>query len=271
MDENVAVLRSFNDDLKTLVSQTHRCLSPTRYSTPNPFRNEILKIQNIRKASSLVHEVLRKACAEHTYHLAYFRINVEHVTLDKESSQRFKFDMAFTHSKDPIWFLLESIINDQGSCSGNQSAIVEEISPHLPPQITSPCFEINARTGVRSNFCDHLWHEFRSPDIGTCVVLENTVDRKHIVYPSDFTLSPKIRKSCSLEKLVTSSNIQGFTKGLSVYERINLAKTLATAALQYYDTPWWEKSLRSKDILFFGIKDDTEAQKIWTFPRHISM
>ena len=41
---------------------------------------------------------------------------------------------------------------------------------------------------------------------------------------------------------------------LSIYERIHLARSFATAILQYYVTPWLRNPLRCEDVYFFDIQ-----------------
>ena len=49
--------------------------------------------------------------------------------------------------------------------------------------------------------------------------------------------------------------------GLPQYERLRLAKSLATAVLQYHATPWLKTSWRSDDIFFFGIDEDVALER----------
>ena len=231
--------------------------------------------------------------------MAHFRIEVEHIILDRDSSPQVRFDMAFTHrvltgtpaSGDPIWFLVDSIINEHiGTCSSNQTACMGNLERSLKRQLQptvapvakkvkksvrfassmpapTPLLPLLATTrGIENcigvDFCDHLRRQFRRPlQANACVVLENTAQCKQLVYPSHFTASSELRKAASLGQLITSATSPGPVDGILLHERVALAKMLAIAVLQYHATPWLQLSWRSEDVLFFGIEGDTQMQK----------
>ena len=100
LDRNIAALRSHNDDLRTLFSQTQQ-LTPTAIrNLSKPSRdtvNDIRKYQTIGEVSRRVYEALDKACNKHTEHLAHFRVQVEQVIRSEDSASQVKFNMDFTH------------------------------------------------------------------------------------------------------------------------------------------------------------------------------
>jgi hypothetical protein len=155
LDENIAKLRSDNDDLRNLSLQTRRPFPVAKRmgsKLSQTARYDIRKYQTIRKASCQVYEALRKACTKHTDHMAHFRMEAEHVVPVEESPPQVKFNMAFTHRLltgnlgpgdpgpgDPVWFLVDSIINEHvGSCSSDQMTCRNELEISLKRQL-EPC------------------------------------------------------------------------------------------------------------------------------------
>jgi hypothetical protein len=55
----------------------------------------------------------------------------------------------------------------------------------------------------------------------------------------------------SSKEFIASTSNNNTTMGLSLYEKVRLARKLATAVLQYNSTPWLKESWRSRDIYFF--------------------
>ena len=260
-------------------------------------RNDIRKYQTISKASCQVYEAFKKACTKHTEHMAYFRTEVEQIILDKDSSPQVKFDMAFTHrvlpdtsSGDPIWFLVDSIINEHmHACTSMQTTCIDELEKTLKRQLTPPPTQAAKRVKKRvtfasavpvslptlnlppltsalacigTDFCDYIRRHFRQPLISdACLVLENTAQCKQLVYPSHYTACSELRKGTSLGQLITSTKKPGSVDGILLHERVALAKMLAIAVLQYHSTPWLRQSWRSDDIFFFSVEANTQLTK----------
>ena len=227
-------------------------------------------------------------------------MEVEHVICDKESSLQVQFDMAFTHRTltdtydmgYPIWFLVDSIINEHTeTCINDQAACISSLagslkrqleptvapvakklkksvrftSPALPAS-SSPCFPRPAASNhvmadsIGRNFCDHLRRHFCQPlPADACVVLENSAQCKQLVYPSNFTATSKSRKGTSLGQLLESKLTSDLGACLLLHERIALAKVLAIAVLQYYATPWLRLSWHNEDILFFAVEEESRT------------
>ena len=306
LDQNIAALRSHNDDLRTLFSQTQQLTPTSARNLSKPSRDsleDIRKYQTIGEASRQVYEALGKACTKHTEHLAHFRVKVEQVVLNKDSASQVKFSMAFTHmtlagatgSGEPIWFMVDSTINEQiVTFRGDQLSGLNELgktlkrqfepvvadhpkkikksvrfqtsvqvpSPGLPFTMASDAF--SSENCMKRDFCDDLRRCFRNPrKTNDCVgVLENTDKCKHYVYPTPFTSRCQSTKAISLGRLIRSKLTPGLVGGISVHERIGLAKNLAIAVLQYHATPWLQHSWRSEDILFFGIDEKPQLQDL---------
>lgn len=197
-----------------------------------------------------------------------------------------------THG-DPLWFVIESIIgNATASGRGNLGPqlcnIAESLKRQLdappdnaskkvkksvrfqsPPPTAGPSIQfvapISAATTsfrMRRDLCDHLRSCLRQPaKANECLgALDNTGNCKHLLYTPSSTTLPSKPKAWSLDKVISSFAKNGSMSGIPQYERLRLAKSLATAVLQYHATPWLKTSWRSDDIFFFGIGDDVALE-----------
>lgn len=302
LDENITKLRAYNDDFRVLTQQTRQVVSEPKSTRLRTAGNNIVRYRTIGKASCSVYQALQRACTKHAEHLAHFRVEVEHTASLKDSNPEVKFDMAFTHRasvdtlhpRDPIWFLVSSIINEHvDTCSNDQAECMQNLEkslkrqlesvapsisqkrvkktvrfdssissslpkPCLPPLFTKPIILGNS---LSVDFCDFLRRHFRQPvQLNTCVVLEETAQCTQRVYPSQFTAFSSPRKATSLGKLIRSAKSQDSVASIQIYERVGLAKRLAIAVLQYHSTPWLPLSCRSEDILFFIVSEELEVE-----------
>ena len=107
---------------------------------------------------------------------------------------------------------------------------------------------------MRKDFCDFIRRRLREPlQASECVgVLEVTDRCRSFVYPSPNKCCRQMRQAISLGQIISSVSKQQAVGGLALYDRLHLAKVLATAVLQYHSTPWLRISWRSEDIYFFG-------------------
>lgn len=302
LDQNINALRTHNDNLRTLSSQTRTRAAPvTNFQSrlSRGSRKDVQKYQTIGKASQQVYEALGKACNKHSEHMAHFRVEVEHFVFD-ESAPQVKFSMAFTQmqlagstgSGDPIWFLIDSTLTDETATPSNRrDASLDELGrtlkrqfdadasrtprksvkfqtpgpkpiPNPPLVIASDVF--SSQNCMKRDFCDDLRRCFREPrKANVCVgMLENTDKCKHYVYPSPLTLDSRPRRPISLGQLIRSASRPGLVGDIPIHERLGLAKNLAVAVLQYHSTPWLRLSWRSDDILFFSAGDTTQIQEL---------
>ena len=266
-------------------------------------RDDIRKYQAIGEASRQVYEALSKACNKHTEHIAHFRVEAEEVLLDEAATPQIKFNLAFTYmtladptgSGEPIWFVVDSKINDQRakSCGGEIVCLGElgktlkrQFEPamlHQPkkikksvrfhttvqapspsPSLTMASDAFSSENCMKRDFCDDLRRCFQKPrKANVCVgILENTEMCKHHVYPSPSMSRNQSKRAISLGQLIRSKAKTGFVGSIPVHERVSLAKILAIAVLQYHATPWLQLFWRSEDILFFDIKKKTEPQEL---------
>ena len=146
--------------------------------------------------------------------------------------------------------------------------VVKPPLPSLAEMTTYPLLS----TPSRRDFCDYLRICFRQPNQeNVCVgMLENTEYCKHRVYAPPSIVRNGCRKATTLSQLISVMSKQGSTDGLPQYERLRLAKTLATAVLQYHATPWLKLEWRSDDIFFFGINEKNVQQPRLSAP-HVNV
>ena len=133
------------------------------------------------------------------------------------------------------------------------------LSIHVPGTLLSV-------PSIRRDFCDYLrkyvGQQHCNPK--TCMaLLEATGGCKHLVYPSPSTLKRTNKQAVSLQQYISSLSKQNGLSGLPQYERLRLAKDLATAVLQYHGTPWLKLTWRSEDVIFFGQYQGTSNQEVF--------
>lgn len=261
---------------------------------------EVQICRTIGKASGQVYKALGKACTKHSEHLAHFNLKVEHEPCRGTMVPELKFNMAFTHltlaglcQVEPVWFVVDSIIGDAemaghtkdvpkldqltGSlkrqtsisqdCVKNRSKkrVHFESSTHIAPNndLSSRLSNALAVPSIRRDFCDYLRKCMSQtpckPD-DLKALLETTDGCKHIVCLSPMTAARTNTKAVSLQQYISSMSRRKESYAFPHYERLRLAKALATAVLQYHGTPWLQGSLRSPDVVFFNhfkdIKND---------------
>ena len=200
---------------------------------------------------------------------------------------------------DPIWFLIDSCINDQYTStpidhsegmkelgktlkrrlehaveplsekvhkSIQSQPRVAEHYPWYPVTIAPDAF--SSESCMRRDLCDDLRRRFREPrKAGICIgILQNTERCKHYVYPSSHTPQSPSRKAVSLQQLINSAAHTHRVRSIPIHERLSLARKLAVAVLQYHTTPWLNLAWRSDDIVLFGIDEETKMPSISNFP-----
>lgn len=116
---------------------------------------------------------------------------------------------------------------------------------------------------MRRDLCDHLRSHLKQPARANEYLgpLNVTGTCKHLLYTPSSTILSSKPQGVSLDKVISSFASRGSTNGLPQYERLRLAKSLATAVLQYHATPWLKTSWRSDDIFFFGLDEDLVLER----------
>lgn len=266
--------------------QSQRQVIPPR----KPYE-EVERYQVIRQASRQVYEALGRACTKHTEHQAHFCVEVEQPKTMGNHKAQVKFSMAYTHTtlagstdqSDLIWFVVD-LTSDEAVRSGNSDATIDHhdsfgqslkrqiepatkaekrlrfqsaTSPSAPTLSTLSTAAITnailSNDSMRKDFCDFIRRRLREPlQASECVgVLDNTESCRSFVYPSSNKCCRQSRQAISLRQVISNVSKQKAAGGIGLYQRLRLAKTLATAVLQYHSTPWLRISWLSEDVYFF--------------------
>ena len=303
----MANLKALNDDFIQLSSQTSRLeVLRTRkeYRACKDSGRSIEKFQIIQEASRHAYGALSNSCTKHTEHLTHFCL--EATAIENATAPQVRFQLAFqhltflggTHSGDPVWFLIESIIG--GSASDNKSpaqlgtasmSLVQTLKRQIDEKAI-PCSKKAKKsvkfqsTGLplvldphiceaepvkelrnlcmRKNFCDQLRKCFLQPPLPNMPLgmLDEINRHKHLVYFPPSESKRGNRKATSLDQIMSGLS----RNGLPQYERLHLARSLATAVLQYHATPWLREAWRSEDIYFFGLDEQSSLQQCLSLP-----
>ena len=138
-------------------------------------------------------------------------------------------------------------------------------SASMAPACTSPTSStvtlastFHPSDSTRKDICDVIRIRLREPlQANECVgILENTDRCRSFVYPSPSKYCRQMRQAISLGQVISSVSERQTVEGFALYDRLRLAKILATAVLQYHSTPWLSISWRSQDVYFFGNEQD---------------
>ena len=291
LGEALTDLKSFNDEFLTLSGQVNALTtSQTRSAWTNvkQHNTDLEKYRVIEKASKQIYDALGRACTKHSEHVAHFCIEVEHQAQYDRQTPQVQFNLAFTNltltgsscQGDPIWFMIDTIIEDSIIHSQTKSAdpnkdlaqalkrqldsspevsskkarksvrfaVTPSKTPNVPSAVDPSVLLSDPR--IRRDFCDYLRSFCRQhSQPNACMgMLDHTDSCKHLVYPSKN--QPRSGRATSLEQVISLISQQGLAGGLPQYKKLHLAKSLAIAVLQYHATPWLKVSWRSQDIFF---------------------
>lgn len=94
---------------------------------------------------------------------------------------------------------------------------------------------------------------------------EEMVTCTHVIRPL-LSAGPQCFQPTSLRQLIQPARGRPRLERLPFMDRIRLAKTLATAVLQYRSTPWLQHPWRCEDILFLNIDDEQKDTNALTAP-----
>ncbi|KAG7005327.1 hypothetical protein G7Y79_00020g048550 [Physcia stellaris] len=289
--------------LSSQTAVTHTATSSSKIPTRHNDK-EVQLCRTIGKASCQVYEALGKACTKHTEHLAHFNLKVEHETRRDATTPELRFNMAFTHltltglsQGEAIWFGVDTRFEDSAAPNGvDDLPKLEQLTGSLKRQTSSPedCVKNRSKKRVRfqnqipvdgvlssplsspllsvpfirRDFCDHLRSliDQHSCKPGACMALLDAREGcKHLVYPLPVTVHHRSRQALSLEAYIASISSNKGLFAFPQYERLQLAKALATAVLQYHGTPWLKLTWRSQDVVFFGQQKDLSNRDIPNF------
>ncbi|KAK9852060.1 hypothetical protein MYU51_009075 [Penicillium brevicompactum] len=117
---------------------------------------------------------------------------------------------------------------------------------------------------LQRNFCALVERSLRRQGCNECIgLLRDNNACKLVAYMGNQTNNATT--SASLSQLICLSGTDS-TKSMGQYERVRLAKNLATAFLYYHSTPWLNETWRSEDVQFFGPCDSLLHQAHHVLP-----
>ncbi|KAL3468895.1 hypothetical protein BJX99DRAFT_242540 [Aspergillus californicus] len=251
-------------------------------STP-PSKAAIREIEHFRivqQAASSLYDALGKSCSEHSLHNVHLSLQPR---LNGTSTQvAFSVSFSGLYAPDSTWIDVESVIKSTESNTevSSQSYLITEPSTNkrsyaedsttqakrkrvrfrsMPDSILPSVVSPNVPDlFLQQNFCTVVQRQLNEqlPLCNSCIgVLGGSMSCKHLVYISQHAY--KEAKSSSLSDLISHSK-RNSAKALGLYDRVRLAKYLATAVLYYHTTPWLSGAWRSEDVRFF-VKGDGDS------------
>ncbi|KAJ5769462.1 hypothetical protein N7520_004021 [Penicillium odoratum] len=244
----------------------------------------------VQQAARSLYEAVGTACAAHTVHTVHISLQP---ALDGTTT-RVRFNVAFfQHKKAPentVWIDVESTIKshesysqleftsssgeshslkrqretERGNCSSAQRKRVQFKFPVAP--IQSLCPKTDAveipNLHIQRNFCKVVERFLNQQEPDSCIgLLGDNRTCKHLAYVASRT--SVTTSAMSLSELISQPR-SDITMEMSQYERVRLAKYLATAVLYYHATPWLNKGWRSEDVHLINSSDPFIEQ-----PQHI--
>lgn len=286
------------EDLKSLVQvfassipqlkQSRLSEEPKIPQTPKG-RREFQHFRIVQQAACSLYDALGTACNAHSVHDV-------HISLQPDlNEKRVRFNVAFIQDSmmpgKAVWINVESTIKSSKSSSQPISASLSTGTSSLkrprqlneapcPPTsrrrvqfhlsstpIQLPCAEEPTIIEIpnlylQRNFCTVVERSLHQQECNGCIGLLGGNDIcNHLAYMGNQTNN--MATSTSLSELISLSGTNS-TKGMGLYERVRLARYLATAVLYYHSTPWLNKAWRSDDVQFFGPHDSLlkEAQNV---------
>lgn len=260
-------LRLFNEDFKTLTFQVSEL---TSYPLTQAAGFEIANLTTFKitqqAAKGLFHDLeCEWLCSSQIEHRANMSLRLGDRFHHKSS--KVSFDMAVICSQpasEPIRVVIESVLNkshgetplersaitlqsslrDKGEAKGKTVSFSLTTEASANPRATQTTHLLNQEQHLK--LCEYFRNTGAS-NSGDCCVLEKSEPFKYFVYPKSVPAS-------SVEDLNTASLkevLQGGTR-LQMEEnsvqKLELAKLLALAVLQFHSTPWLLDSWSSSDI-----------------------
>ncbi|KAI9729830.1 MAG: hypothetical protein M1834_006578 [Cirrosporium novae-zelandiae] len=121
---------------------------------------------------------------------------------------------------------------------------------------------------MRRNFCNQI-QQYCHQSSDCCIgLLAKTNNCQHLVYS---VAQRDGQSSDSTSSLISFICDRVRTSGLSIFERLHIAKLLAMTVLQFHATPWLKESWRSKDILMLNINPSPTVKVSLTNNLHLNV
>ncbi|KAJ6144078.1 hypothetical protein N7471_003531 [Penicillium samsonianum] len=292
-------LKDAVEDLKSLVQvfassipqrKQPRLSEESKIAKTPKGRREFQHFRIVQQAACSLYDALGTACNAHSVHDV-------HLSLQPDLNEtRVRFNVAFIQNPmvpgKAVWINVESTIKSSepssqpvstSSSRGHSSLkrprqLNEAHCPPtsrkrvqfrlLPGPLQSVCPE-EPIIGIpnlylQRNFCTVVERSLHQKECNGCIGLLGDNDIcKHLAYMGNQTNS--MTASTSLSQLISLSGTDS-TGGMGLYERVRLARYLATAVLYYHSTPWLNKAWRSDDVQFFGYHDSLLQQAQHVLP-----
>lgn len=125
------------------------------------------------------------------------------------------------------------------------------------PTTVSPTAPVIPDLGTIHDFCTHLRACCRNAHSnGACIGwLENSPQWKHRVLQSRGPKERATQKGAETLTTLLSYTTRGSSahQGLTILQRLQLAKLLATATLDFHSTPWMQSYWKSDDIFLYDV------------------
>lgn len=192
------------------------------------------------------------------------------ITLDNISA--LKLELESPTDREQSKFPFQNRINDLAS-----RVPYTAIPCTATAESVHSCTDVLPDFCVQHDFCTHFekWklrslnqEESRHRFIG---YLQKTGPFRHLVSLAPSSMSSGQKQSFSLAQLVGFTSSGGSTKQLMSYEKIRLAKKLASAVLQFHSTPLMNGSWRSEDVIFFVTNETSSVPRRFPTSPHLNV
>lgn len=247
-------------------------------------RRQFQQFRIVRQAACSLYDALGTACNAHAVHDV-------HISLQPDlNGTKVKFNVAIIQNPampgNAIWINVESTVvpaeltsqpvsasvsigqssqkrprqNEQAQC---QTKFRKRVQFRLSEGHSEPALPEEPVIGIpdlylQRNFCTVVERSLHRQGCNDCIgLLRDKNAYKHLAYMGSQINNQTA--SASLSKLISLSGTDS-TKSMGLYERVRLAKNLATAILYYHSTPWLDGTWHSDDVQFFGHHDSLLQQ-----------
>ncbi|KAL4941133.1 hypothetical protein BDV06DRAFT_229872 [Aspergillus oleicola] len=280
--------------------ETQKLESSTALEPARSQWKDLKDFRIIQQAATSLHCMLEKSCTSHAIHSVHLTLQPD---LNKSMTQ-VKFNVALRgHVQDlqspsrSTWIDIESTIDPSKTPTSMLASASITTLEHPPKDQLSGgdaiATEEDGKSSRRVHFSllskltqggvSNVTNDFSDLFLngGICTIIQQpptSPDRcigvfadgeacKHVLYSANQSYNT-VSTCASLTQLISTSR-SDLANGLSLYERIRLAKYLATAVLYYHATPWLDKSWYGDDVYFFTNEDGDDDQILRQAPQVI--
>lgn len=235
-------------------------------------------------------EMLPKACLLHTKHFAHFSLEPQH-TIIHDTVTEIKFLIAYRHlsqqlaqrQHDMLWFTIEwehrpikttsdtqlsrskrtlspTLVTCDGPAEKRHKCVQFQSPPRTPSPLSvgvataSSTSEIATNISLTSDLCTRLRSGSKCTD-KTCIGwLEDSTQSRYRMYPSEGPYQNAVTTGAqSLAAFFTTRCESGQSaRQIPLLRRVQVARLLASAMLNYHSTPLTRSTWSSRDIFLYG-------------------